>query len=228
MKEHNGDTMLSSIIIPFLDKWELVHQRLNEIRIHAPDECEIVLVNDGSSGDYDKSVGWWQKHGARHKVRYIKNKKNLGFGGAMNMGASKAEGEMLIFLSDDVVISGDFVSPIVERANMNALFGAELLDWDTGWNKIGNTIIPYLNGWFLACHRQIWESIGGFDSIYAKYDFEDVDLSLTAKQNGHSLVAIAGLPLRHLGAQTAPYGSEREAITRLNQQRFIEKWKDRI
>ena len=97
--------MLVSIIIPFLNKWNLTHELLYSLYKYAPDNCEIVLVNDASTEeDCEAGVSWWQKSEglARHKIRYRKNEKNLGFGGSHNAGARISKGDILIFLSNDV------------------------------------------------------------------------------------------------------------------------------
>jgi GT2 family glycosyltransferase len=223
--------MLVSIIIPFLDKWELVHQRLDEIRRLAPDDCEIILVNDCSVNDYDRQVAWWQKHGGQHEIKYVKNKENLGFGGAMNKGAEYADGDILLFLSNDVVMYNDVITPIIvanDYYESKCLMGAELLKDDTGWNKVDGKVVPYLNGYFIACHKDVWKAIGGFDLRYGKHDYEDIDLSASATSLGYQLVQLSDIKIRHMGAQTAPYGDDREKITRENQQKFMEKWSGKI
>ena len=223
--------MLVSIIIPFLDHWELVHARLDEIRKFAPDNCEIILVDDCSVGDYDDQVGWWQNYGAKHKVWYVKNKKNLGFGGAMNMGAKHSHGDILVFLSNDVVIHNDFITPICVACDYweyKCLVGAELLEQDTGWNTFNGKTISYLNGWLVACPKDVWDDIGGFDERFGLHDYEDIDLSFAAIHKGYKLVRISGATFDHLGAQTANYGDERMAITLSNKAKFEEKWKDEL
>ena len=223
--------MLVSIIIPFLDHWELVHARLDEIRKFAPDNCEIILVDDCSVGDYDDQVGWWQNYGAKHKVWYVKNKKNLGFGGAMNMGAKHSHGDILVFLSNDVIIYNDFITPICVACDYweyKCLVGHRLIDWDAGWNEVNGTVIPYLEGYLLASPRDVWEELGGFDDIYAPYSMEDVDICMTATQKGIRIVQAMDMKLNHLVGQTAEYSDARTKITERNKQRFEEKWKDEL
>jgi GT2 family glycosyltransferase len=220
--------MLASVIVPFYNKIELVHQRMFEFNQYLPQEdIEIILVNDGSTEDgIDGIVGFWQKSVKKHTIRYIKNEKNLGFGGAMNKGASKANGDILVFYSDDVVANGDFIYEIgyLLAGEDRVLVGGELLDFDTGWNKFNGRVVPYLNGWLLACTRTAWSELGGFDLRYSPTDFEDVDLSMTAVQKGFRLEPLRRNHLHHLGGQTAGYGPERQARTVRHQKLFAKKW----
>jgi GT2 family glycosyltransferase len=225
--------MKISLIMPFYGKWEMTHQRLNELYkfIHPAVNLEIILINDKPQDDEPNGVGWWQKMGAL-KVRYFRNDENLGFGGSMNRGASKAEGDVLIFFSNDVVVSGDFVTQIIGALSVDSqrFIGNVVYDFDTGWNHLkmrdGKKILfPYAEGYLLACTKEVWEDLGGFDPIYYPYDFEDVDISTTALHKGYNLFALNSPYIRHLSGQTvSQVNPRREDVTRLNQQKFISKW----
>lgn len=217
-----------SVIIPFFNNWQLTHQRLMEVYKFLPDDVEVVLVNDASTErDCDSGVGFWQSANLRHKIRYVKNKKNIGFGGSLNRGAKAAKGEILVFLSNDVVMTGDFVERIRDEINndANILIGGRIVYWDSGWNTFNNTIFPYCEGWLLACTKEVWDNLGGFDPRYKPYDYEDVDLSTTAIQKGYRLVGLDSPHLRHLAGQTAKYNEKRLAITNRNKEKFYAKWR---
>ena len=223
--------MKVSIIIPFYGRWDLTHARMMELYTHVQTECSIVLVDDCSEGEeHVGGVAWWQKQINKHSVYYLRNTKNLGFGWSMNRGAKialKHGAEILVFLSNDVQIFNDFVAEIVSwvEQDKNVLIGAELLDRDTGWNVLDGKVIPYLTGWLLACHRDVWKELGGFDMRYGRHDYEDIDLSLTAATKGYAFRVLEKSKLRHMAAQTAPYDVARERITKENQQKFIKKWR---
>jgi GT2 family glycosyltransferase len=232
--------MLISIVLPYFGRWDLTHARMAELYKHAPDNCEIILVNDASNEPECRTgVGFWQKGPAQHKIIYVENKKNLGFGGSHNKGAKAANGDILIFLSNDVIIRTDFVTPIIEtiEENRKCLIGGRIVAWAAGWNQFETDdgkpfIIPYCEGWLLACHKEIWDTIGGFDvKSYQKFDMEDVDLSMTALSLGYDLRALSFPPhmLRHIsGATIGKLNIDRMAITTRNKEIFIEKWQSKF
>jgi GT2 family glycosyltransferase len=234
---YNADIIIQmiSIILPFYNHWDLTHQRLMECHKFLPDDVEIILVNDASTEtDCDGGVAFWQKAENRQKIRYIKNKENLGFGGSMNRGAKFAEGDILIFLSNDVIISGNFVEQIKKEIEneKDILIGGRIIYWRAGWNEISHNgldfVVPYAEGWLVACTKKVWDNLGGFDLLYGKYAFEDIDLSTKAIELGYRLVGLASPYLKHIGAQTAGYTEERMQITIDNKEKYIEKWKDKF
>jgi len=224
--------MKVSIIIPFYDNWTMTHQRMMELYKHIVNPVEIVLVNDCSKDEsIDSSVAWWQQN-SKHRVKYVKNKKNLGFGKSMNKGVNKSGGDIVVLLSNDVQVTGDFISVILQKLKEDekVLIGGELHDWNTGWNVLEINgqmkVFPYAAGWLLSCTREVWDDIGGFDSIYEKFDYEDMCLSTMAIHKGYKLVGLnLKFMLRHFSGQTVRKEyPDREKYTLENQKRFIEKW----
>jgi len=218
-----------SIIIPFFDHWDLTHKRLFELYKFIPQEVEIVLVDDCSTEEVEikGGVGWWQKN--RPNIKYIRNKENLGFGGSHNRGAKVASGNILVFLSNDVEVSGDFIKTLDGRIFDNLLIGNRIIDWKAGWNEVNGYVIPYLEGYFLACSKQVWVELGGFDLRYGKYDYEDVDLSMRTLELKYSLVSLETQMLRHLGGRTIyALKADRLEQTKKNREIFIDKWQDKL
>lgn len=232
MQEH-----LNSIIIPYYGNWHLTHQRLIEIDKFCPSNIEVVLVNDASPElECRTSAAWWQKQAKLFTVKYVENEKNLGFGGSNNRGAKVAEGDILIFLSNDVVISGKFVEQveqIIDSHNGEVFIGNEVLYFDTGWNTIEinekPSIVSYPIGYFLACTKAMWKRIGGFDLIYGLADYEDVDLGAWCIYNDVPMVALNNRHLHHIGEQTVrKVRPNREEFTKKNGELFRKKWAEKL
>ena len=225
----------TSIIIPFYNHWNLTHSRLMELHKFIDEDCEVVLINDASEDmDCEGGAGWWQKNSSRHTIKYKKNEENLGFGGSMNNGAKIASGDVLIFLSNDVLIHVDFVKQINDILSLNSetLVGGRIVYWKAGWNELEykgkKFVVPYCEGWLLACTREIWDNLGGFDPIYGKYAFEDIDLSTTAISLGYELKGLDNPNLRHVGGATAKYDDHRMNYTISNKEKYIEKWRSKF
>lgn len=224
-----------SIIMPFLNRWDLTHQRIMEIHKFLGSDVELILINDASTEtDCEHGIAFWQKADTRQEIRYAKNKENLGFGGSMNKGAKMAKGDILVFLSNDVVMTNNFMPEITHRIeeDENILIGGRIVYWDSGWNRFTingkDMIFSYCEGWLLACTRKVWDNLGGFDPRYGKHDYEDVDLSTTAISKGYKLVGLDSPHLHHLAGQTAKYDEKRLQITNRNKQLFFGKWKDNV
>jgi GT2 family glycosyltransferase len=226
--------MKVSLVLPYLDKWHLVHKRLMEYYRLLP-KMEIILVDDCSQ-EAESITGprWWKEHGPLDIV-HIRNEENLGFGGANNVGAEHATGDILILTQNDVVVSGNFIPHVKEtlRQHPKILVGGRVVYWEAGWNEfvVGGKriVLPYAEGWLLAMWREAWDDLGGFDPLYGKMDYEDVDLSAMALSKGYNLVGLNSPHLKHIFGQTttAQEGVDgRRAITEINRKKFYRKWKD--
>lgn len=211
-----------SVITPVWNRGELTHNFLfQNWRLYQGRDVEFVIVDNGSTDNTRNVLLTWQgKMG--QQLRVVSNAKNEGFPIACNQGARAAVGEILVFLNNDVVIGGDYLAPIEETLKEfpYALTGPELLGFDTGWNKFGTIVIAYLAGWCVACHRDKFEGMGGFDERYSPCDYEDVDFSYGSKTYLHPLK----LPLRHLSGQSGTQMTNRREITERNRVKFAEKW----
>jgi GT2 family glycosyltransferase len=238
-----------SIIVPFYNRQDMVMRRMLEFHQHfhtgtdqqkhifLPEDVEILLMNNGSdpSKIEEGNIYYWQKLVNWFPVRYHKWEKNIGFGGVMNRGASKAAGEILIFFSDDVIVKGNFLPKILDLLGKDptALIGGEVIWWPAGWNQFmiddKEIVVPYANGWFLACRKETWEESGGFDPQYYPYDFEDVDLSTRWHEMGYNIVALNSQLISHIGGATiSGFDPDRAAKTQQHRQLYIMKWYEKL
>jgi GT2 family glycosyltransferase len=143
------------------------------------------------------------------------------------MGAKFARSKVLVLLSNDVIIDGDFIEPLltaIGESKTEVLCSPRIIDWEAGWNQFPpDVVIPYAEGWLLAMKTNTFAALGGFDSRYSPCDYEDMDLSYTAVSAGMKLKQIP-LPVQHIGAATVGYTPERRAITESHRRIFAKKW----
>lgn len=220
--------MKVSVVIPSYNNWQLTHSLLLNIYKHLPQDVEIIVVDDCSpEKGITEGLLWWKTTLLSVRLRTFVNDKNFGFLRTANFGVSKASGDVVILINTDVSINDSTLVPKILKALEHpepTLVGCRLLSGDTGWNKDSNgTIYPYLEGWLLAFKKDKWDEYGGFDLRYTQGDFEDVDISTTYLSHNGNLISI-DMDVVHLGAQSYKYSPEREANTKLNQNRFFEKW----
>lgn len=216
-----------SIIVPVWNKSQLTHQFLvnHWLYLQDRDGLEIIVIDNGSKDSTSQLISSWRARWG-DRLRVISNEENRGFGPANNQGAEIAKGKILIFMSNDVIVSGDYISPIVAslQNHPRSLVGASLHDHDTGWNKFGKELIPYLAGWCVAMTKDTFIALGGWDERYVPSDYEDVDLSYTAIHQGRGLVHLL-LPLAHISGVSATQLPDRQAMTLKHRELFKEKWR---
>lgn len=221
------------IVIPIYNGWAMTHELLwNLFRKERENIASITLVNDCSTDpEVEGGIKWWcSEYGSKYPIRSITNLENKGFLISSNLGLIETakiakEGDIIILLSTDVQVHGKFISQIIDilEANPKSLVGGILYNQDTGWNRF-DRIYPYLEGWLLATTVRGWYELDFFDERYAPSDFEDVEASTKALHLGYELVPLNNVSIKHLGGKSIGYSDERFAQTKINQEKFRQKW----
>jgi GT2 family glycosyltransferase len=220
-------TINKTIILPFFDCFDLVLARLAEISaLGLAEDTELILVNDGSVEAQTYSM----IESARSQFpffRFVGYETNRGFSSANNLGEEYAKGEVLFFISSDVQILKPFWNILGEESLRGCWLGGRYLTQDTGWNRFGDNVFYYLEGWFLACLENEFENAGRWDTGFDPHDYEDIDLSFRAIQKGYHLAQVPAGIVQHLGCGTLGRKKSienRRQITERNKKYFMEKW----
>jgi GT2 family glycosyltransferase len=155
------------------------------------------------NNSHDASVEFVQKN--YPNVKIIKLNDNYGFAKGNNIGASKANGEYIVFLNNDTIADPNWLTELVNVANKSSKIGivaSKIYNFDdrTLIDFAGSCCDKYLKSdhlgrygkdknllnfeseTFYACgaafliKRELYKKIGLFESIYFIY-CEDLDLS---------------------------------------------------
>ncbi len=107
-----------SIIILSKDHPEMLERCIDSIKLSlCEDAVEIILVDNGSS--YENKIKY-EKLTARLGVRYFYNPVEFNYSLLNNYGASKASGDVLIFMNDDIEIPSN-VKGVLEKLTIKAV-----------------------------------------------------------------------------------------------------------
>lgn len=217
-----------SIITPVWNRSDLTDRWLyqNRSMFSGHTGIEWIIVNNGST-DGTGDVLKYHKYYMGNLLKIITLGENTGFGPANNRGAEIATGDILAFVSNDVQVLGDYITPIEMSLSFDRekfLYGPEVWDNNTGWNTFDLGIIPYVAGWCVIVRAALWGPLCKWDERFVPCDYEDIDLSYQVVRAGGELIKLT-LPLKHdsgKSAEALPGG--RLAVTLQNQKRFMEKW----
>ncbi|MFH1526678.1 MAG: glycosyltransferase family 2 protein [Bacteroidota bacterium] len=107
-----------SIIIPTYNIAEVLDDCLNSIIKYSQDlSYEIIVVDNASSDNIDEII-------AKYKdIKFIKNKKNLGFGKASNQGFRIAKGTYILFLNSDTRIHDNCFKKLIDKLEQDKTIG---------------------------------------------------------------------------------------------------------
>ncbi len=107
-----------SIVIPTYNIAEVLDDCLATVNKFTKDmEFEIIVVDNGSIDNIEDIV-------AKHdRVTFIKNKKNLGFGKACNIGLRVSKGNYVVFLNSDTRIYDNCFKKLVDKIASDKTIG---------------------------------------------------------------------------------------------------------
>lgn len=116
MKQKKADEVLISIIVPVFNTSKYLVKCLESIRLAMFENCEVIIINDGSTDDSEKIVKDYIKSLPKEIINQFKYifKKNAGLADTKNVGISKSKGKYISVIDSDDYISTTFYSDCLE------------------------------------------------------------------------------------------------------------------
>ena len=205
---YSEDSPKVSIVILNFNKVHLAIECLQSIWEHT---CgyyyEVIVVDNGSQPDDFQVLSGFD--GAYKLVHLDVNRY---FGEGNNIGAELAKGEFLLFMNNDVVVTPNWLPPLMEAFRDHSDCGAAgpkfvypngllqeagaLLDEEGVSVQIGKfqdpetprfnrgRVVDYVSAAAVLLRKKTFEKVLGFDFMYEPAYYEDVDLCLKVGQLG--------------------------------------------
>jgi GT2 family glycosyltransferase len=190
-------------------------------------DYEIIIVDNGST---DQSISYIEDHW-KNSVRLIKLKRNFGFAEACNMGVREANGQIIVFLNNDVEVDQYWLKYGVEKLLSNTRAGAvqskmmqhnrrNMIDCiglsvdrfgihlAIGHDELdlGQYDEMYEIGGCCGGAMIVWRTVlaeaGFFDNKFFLY-YEDADLSWRIKLAGYKILPAQSSVVYHFGSATS-------------------------
>jgi len=237
------DVPLVSVLMPVYGHADLALDALASLVANTPPCYEVIIV-DNASPDGAGDIIDAEVRGAR----LIRNRLNVGFGAAVNLAGLHARGKFLLMLNSDVVVQPGWLPPlleVLERHESVAAVSPALLDADgtvaevgsvllsngatiqivedAEWDLVRPRAVPYASAACLLIRRSAFSSIGGFDAVYGRGYYEDVELALDLRARGLLVACDPRSLVRH--ARNGSSSLERAmALNLFNREIFRERW----
>ena len=162
----------------------------------AAPRAEVILADDASQ---DGSV-------ALVKEKYpgvviVENKHRKGFAGNVNSGVARATGEIVVLLNTDVRPERGFLDPLLSRFSDDpmvagvgclekshdlhgvVLRGRGIARWEKGYfihrrGDVDSNDTAWVSGGSGAFRLSVWKKLGGMDTLYNPFYWEDIDFHI--------------------------------------------------
>lgn len=196
--------MTISVVIPNWNGVYLMEKHLKAVIVASPG-AQIIVSDDMSS---DGSVLYLTKHFPQ--VVVVPSTKRRGFAGNVNAGVAHATGDIVILLNTDVEPEKGYIEPLVSHFKNPDVFAVGCLDksWENGkailrgrgiahWyrgfyvhsrGEVDKSDTAWVSGGSGAFRRSMWNQLGGMDTLYNPFYWEDIDLSYRARKAGWKTV----------------------------------------
>lgn len=197
---------LVSIVILNFNSGNLLSNCVDSIKNSKYSNYEIIVVDNASE---DESISLCKQKFS--DIKFIENKKNLGFSEGNNIGIKKANGKFILILNPDTIVKQNWLDELLNAYQINGegLYQPKLLALDdkSRINSAGNMIqvfgfgfsrgkgetdkgqydsfqqIGFASGACLFTSMSVMEKIGCFESFLFAYN-EDMDLGWRAAKMG--------------------------------------------
>lgn len=215
-----------SIVILTFNQLTYTKECVESIRKHTSEPHEIIFVDNGST---DGTVKWLKKLiKINDNYTLIENTTNLGFSKGCNQGIKESSGEYILLLNNDVVVTKDWLSGMLECLNSapdvgivgpmtNSISGPQMVahvDYSSPdqlaayarkfRDEHRHRRIPLrrIVGFCMLFRRDLVERIGSLDESFGTGNYEDDDFCLRSALAGCRNFIAGDVFIHHHGSRS--------------------------
>jgi GT2 family glycosyltransferase len=208
--------MKISVVITNWNGKSILEKHLQHIITTSPEACEFIFTDDASTDESVNYVKTLQKKYSNLKI--IAHKTNQGFAQNSNNAVKKAIGDLVVLLNSDIHPKLGYISATLKHFKDPKVFGVSFAEvghenygkvyWKDGYIQImpGKSdkthIAAYISGGSSIVRRDLFLKLGGFDTIYKPFYFEDLDLGLRSWRSGYKMLFEPKAIVEHQHEQT--------------------------
>ena len=200
------DTSKVSLILPTFNGLSYTRSLLDSLSETDSKDIQLIVINDASTDGTREFLEALKIP----NLQIVNNSSNLGYASSCNLGASIADSKWLCFLNNDLILSGDWLEPLVsglllpdaglvgcvqtnpttnliDHAGM--YFDLEGMPRHAGhkFKRASSDSYVEWSAVTAACfaiRKSVFDQAGGFDTAY-RNGYEDVDLCLRLSRKGY-------------------------------------------
>ena len=227
----------------------MIERCLRALKDHGEaDRTEIVVVDDGGTDDSVERI-----EAACPDAVLARHEENRGFAAACNTGVARASHEVVVLLNNDIMATGPFLDPLLSHFRDDRVFAVNPRVYHAADRRPGGGLVRgymhcgllrlrwaesesrreaggltlYANGAAMAVSREKYLSLGGFDTLYAPFYSEDLDLSYRAYQRGWTVQYEPESRLDHDHGATIGANHDQTRIDRVSKRnRILFVWRN--
>ncbi len=195
--------MFASVVIPTYNRRSILEKCLSaleqQVLASQDDQYEVVVVDDGST---DGTPLWLRENALRFPHVRLFEQEHAGPAKGRNLGVDKADGEVIVFIDSDLVVTKSFLANHLRSLSASWHRRGDRLCFTYGSvintanfehptsepSKIQDLSWAYFATGNVAIDRSLLEQSGLFDTSFCLYGWEDLELGERLRQLGVELI----------------------------------------
>ena len=113
--------MKASIIIPVYNAEKTLDATMESVMHQTVNDFEVILIDDCSTDNSEYVCKKWKASDIR--IKYFRNKENSGPSFTRNFGINIAQGEWILFVDSDDLITENFIEKLTSIPNVDLIWG---------------------------------------------------------------------------------------------------------
>jgi len=232
----NCTSELCSIILLSLNTKDITRDAVESITQHTDLPYELIVVDNGSTDGSAEMLEDFKVRGIVSKLVLLK--ENRGYAGGNNRGLELAQGDNIVFINSDIIVSPNWLSKLVRHLKKSDVGAVGPVSQAVGSRtfpqrvkfqnqKAGRVLeLRRISGFCLATTRKSLEKVGKWDETFFPGNFDDDDMSVRMRESGFNLLCDGDVFVHHRMMSTfqANPSLEYDRVFWINKQRFEQKW----
>ena len=245
-----------SFILVCYNNWEFTKQAIESLLSsfgckYSNYGVELIIVSNGSKDQTNQELeSFKESYKGCIEIVLVNIEENIGYSVGLNVGLSKARGQIITVLNNDLIFPKGWFDGLVEELNKDSSLGVVVpyLSYASGVQDVGvrfnssqeiqdfadkfinehRGLITYANRVISACltmKREVLDLIGGYDFWFGLGMYDDDDWSLRVRVGGYRIGVVGSSFVHHIGNATFAKDHEGTSAAILsNCKKFMKKW----
>jgi GT2 family glycosyltransferase/glycosyltransferase involved in cell wall biosynthesis len=216
-----------SVVVQNRSNFAQTSKAVDSVLSHTDTDVEIILVDNGSDSDGLEEL---KNDFKDSRVSILSVGVNRSIGEGNNIGAESASGDILVFLNNHVMVTENWLEPLIQELQQNPDVGAvgpkylypdgSIREAGAFLDEIGRSVqrgkgqtscaglfnekreVQYVSADCFAIRKKDFLKNGGFNFVYEPAHYEDADLCFSLRAAGLSVVYQPESKVIHMGRKT--------------------------
>lgn len=233
VSKHAGKILRSyseriDIVIPVYNAPVLTRRCIDSVIAHLGESIHKILIHDDASDSETRAM---LDHLPYPCAEVLHAEKNEGFGMAVNMAVNRSDADYIFILNSDTEVKHNILPLLCSAFHADPKLAA-IVPTGNSYDNFDLTryaLYPgnYIRNYYLRGHaflirRDIFLAIGGFDPIFGRGYYEDIDLGRRLDLNGWRFGIHPEAYIYH--KRGGSFGNNRRSLSRRNRAVYLARY----